>query len=131
MLTAGEVDYLLDATRSTVKRFGGDTPSLAHLAYVLSGKWPDDFAKAFGEDGADDVKRLLQEKSFVGDEADVRSILADHDSPASTLTELHARLSSLIEADHSAADAAAGTDAGQPTESPAPLTQPAAPAEGS
>jgi ATP-dependent Clp protease ATP-binding subunit ClpA len=131
MLTAGEVDYLLDATRSTVKRFGGNGPTLSHLAYVLSDKWPDEFVKAFGEDGADDVKRLLHEKSFVGDEADVRSVLADHDNPASTLTELHARLSSLIEAAHSASDAAAGTDAAQPTESPAPSTQPAAPTEGS
>ena len=131
MLTANEVDYLLQATRSTVKRFGGSGPTLSHLAYVLSDKWRDEFVKAFGEDGADDVKRLLQEKSFVGDEADVRSVLADHDSQASTLTELHARLSSVIEADHSASDAAAGTDAAQPTESPAASSQPAAPAEGS
>ena len=131
MLTAGEVDYLLEATRSTVKRFGGDGPTLSHLAYVLSDKWHDEFVKAFGEDGADDVKRLLQHKSFVGDEADVRSVLTEHDGQSSTLTELHARLHSLIEADHAAPDTAAGTAAAQPPESPAPSTQPAAPSEDS
>jgi hypothetical protein len=80
MLSAGDVDYLLAATQSSVKRFGGDGPTLSHLAYVLSGKWADQFAKVFGEHGAEDVERLLQGKSFVGDEADVRSILANHDS---------------------------------------------------
>jgi ATP-dependent Clp protease ATP-binding subunit ClpA len=129
MLTAGEVDYLLEATRSAVKRFGGAGPTLSHLAYVLSDKWRDEFVKAFGESGTDDVRRLLQEKSFVGDEADVRSLLTDHDGQASTLTELHARLSSLIEADHAAPDAAAGSDAAQPAESPAPSAQPTSPAQ--
>jgi len=131
MLTAGEVDYLLDATRSTVKRFGGDGPTLSHLAYVLSDKWADEFVKAFGLDGADDVKHLLEHKSFIGDEADVRSVLTDHDGQASTLSELHARLASLIEADHSAPDTAAVSAAAPPTESSAPSTQPAGPTEGS
>jgi hypothetical protein len=76
MLSAGEVDYLVQATRSSVKRFGGDGPTLSHLAVVLSDKWPDQFVKVFGEDGPDAVMGLLQRKSFVGDEADVRSVLA-------------------------------------------------------
>jgi ATP-dependent Clp protease ATP-binding subunit ClpA len=120
MRAAGEVDYLLQATRSSVKRFGGEGPTLSHLAYVLSEKWPEEFAKVFGQDGTEDVKRLLERKSFVGDEADVRSVLAEYDSQASTLTELHTRLANLIEAAHSAEPAAADTDGQQPTASPAP-----------
>jgi ATP-dependent Clp protease ATP-binding subunit ClpA len=122
MLTTGEVDYLVDATRSSVKRFGGEGATLCHLAVVLSDKWPNEFAKAFGEHGADDVKSLLQGKSFVGDEADVRSILAGHDSQASVLSELHTRLSDLIDARHSAEHAAANIDGQRPAE---PASEPA------
>src|ERR1700756_4537680 len=118
MLSAGEVDYLVQATRSSVKRFGGNGPTLTHLAVVLSDKWPDQFLEVFGEDGPDDVKGLLQRESFVGDEADVRSILADHDSQASVLTELHTRLSSLIAAAQSAEPAAGSADTEPTIESP-------------
>ena len=121
MLSAGEVDYLVQATRSSVKRFGGDGPTLSHLAYVLSGKWADQFAKAFGEHGAEDVQRLLQRKCFVGDEAAVRSMLTDHDSPESTLTELHAQLAAVLDG----ADSAEPAPQPAPEPAPEPATEPA------
>jgi ATP-dependent Clp protease ATP-binding subunit ClpA len=124
MLSAGEVDYLVQATRSSVKRFGGDGPTLSHLAVVLSDKWPDQFVKVFGENGPDAVMGLLQRKSFVGDEADVRSVLADQDSQTSVLAELHTRLSGLIAAAQSAEPAVGSTDTEPPIESSTPSTQP-------
>lgn len=98
MVSTGEVDYLLEATRSSVKRFGGDGPTLSHLAHVLSAKWEESFAEVFGERGSEDVALLLRRKSFVGDEAEVRSLLTQHDSQESVLTGLHLRLRGLIEA---------------------------------
>lgn len=98
MLNAGEVDYLVAATHSSVKRFGGDGPSLSHLAFVLSDKWAEPFTVVFGEDGPSDVKRLLQEKTFVGDEAEIRALLSGHDTKDAVLAALHARLSGLLDA---------------------------------
>jgi ATP-dependent Clp protease ATP-binding subunit ClpA len=124
MLSAGDVDYLIEATRSSVKRFGGDGPTLSHLAYVLSDKWPDQFAQVFGKDGAEDVKRLLQRKSFVGNEADIRSILTNQASESSVLADLHTRLADAIEA--AEPPTATATAAHEEPAPPAhPVTQPA------
>ena len=72
MLSAGEVDYLVQATRSSVKRFGGNGPTLSHLAVVLSDKWPDQFLEVFGEDGPDDVKGLLPDRPRGAEQRDVQ-----------------------------------------------------------
>jgi ATP-dependent Clp protease ATP-binding subunit ClpA len=97
LLSDNDVDYLLQVTRSTVKRFGGKGLSLSHLAFVLSDKWSDQFVEVFGSDGPDAIRRLLQRRGFVGDESDVRQLLANGDSKGAILSELHARLKTAIE----------------------------------
>ena len=97
MLSANDVDYLLQATNSSVKRFGGSGPTLSHLAYVLSDKWPSQFTQVFGDQGTVAIRRLLQQHTFVGDEADVRAVMTTGDENA-VLSELHTRLSEVIEA---------------------------------
>lgn len=125
MLSADEVDYLVAATQSSVKRFGGDGPSLSHLAFVLSDKWEKPFDEIFGEHGSEDVKRLLQRKSFVGDEAEVRSLLTGHETKDAALTALHARLSALF-AEAAAADTAAEQPAATATDNGVTPAEPAA-----
>lgn len=97
MLSAGEVDYLLQATRSSVKRFGGGTPTLSHLAVVLSDKWRADFADVFGETGHEDIRLLLRQDSFIGDETEVRDLLVTSSDERTLLTELHRRLEAPID----------------------------------
>jgi len=98
MLSTSEVDYLVDAACSSVKRFGGDEPTLSHLAYVLSSRWNKQFAEVFGEDGAEDVQFLLRRKEFVGDESDIRKLLTQGGDEAAVLSELRTRLLDRIQA---------------------------------
>lgn len=125
MLSPGEVDYLIEATRSSVKRFGGAGPTLSHLAFVLSDKWPEPFTAVFGADGPDGVRRLLQRKSFVGDEAEVRALLGGHDTKDAALAALLSRLSGVLEepvpdaASSAAAAASDGTEDSSRDEEPA------------
>jgi ATP-dependent Clp protease ATP-binding subunit ClpA len=131
MLTTNDVDYLLQATTSSVKRFGGAGPTLSHLAYVLSAKWHRQFVGVFGEDGSADVKRILARRQYVGDEADVRSLLSGGDSPAAVLADLHARLSSVIEASPTTQDAGGSPDTAEATaDEPGVETHPAATSDG-
>ena len=51
MLDVHEIDYLLQSTLSSVKRYGGHAPSLSHLAEVVSKKWRHEFVEVFGDDG--------------------------------------------------------------------------------
>ena len=97
MLSADEVDYLLQATRSAVKKYGGDQPSLSHLAQVLSGKWTAPFAEVFGEAGLENIAILLRQHRYVGDENDVKGILRASEDRQGLLIELRNRLHSVIE----------------------------------
>ncbi|WP_082690324.1 AAA family ATPase [Mycobacterium sp. M26] len=97
MLAASEVDYLIEATRSCVKRFGGPGPTFAHLAYVLSDKWKKQFAEVFGDDGSGSVLLLLNRSQFVGNESDVRELLAGSPDEKAVLAELHRRLLDQIQ----------------------------------
>ena len=116
MLSADEIDYLIQATRSTVKRFGGTQPTLSHLAFVLSDKWDAHFIEVFGAAGPDNVRLLLKQNTFHGDEADIRTVLTVGDGKAAVLTELHSRLSGPL------ADAAAALAAPAPEVSPPPAS---------
>lgn len=115
MLSVDEVDYLVQATHSSVKRFGGDGPTLSHLAFVLSDKWGTPFADVFGDSGPEHVRLLLKHKKFLGDESDVRTVLTANDDKAAVLAELHAKLSGPI------ADALAA--AAEPAEQKLPQEQ--------
>ncbi|RUP32970.1 MAG: AAA family ATPase [Mycolicibacterium sp.] len=97
MLSTDQIDYLIEATRSSVKRFGGPGPTLSHLAFVLSDKWASNFAEVFGSDGQDDVKLLLRAKTFVGDETAIRTLLTSGDSKNAMLGALHAQLTGKID----------------------------------
>ena len=125
MLSADQVDYLIEATRSSVKRFGGPGPTLSHLAFVLSDKWTSDFDEVFGAGGQDDVKLLLRAKSFVGDEAAIRSILTGADSKEAVLGQLRAQLTAKIDEERAKAVEPRVSD-----ESPdVPAARPAEPSE--
>lgn len=127
MLSADEVDYLVQATNSSVKRFGGAGPTLSHLAYVLSTKWSSEFVRVFGDRGSDDVKLLLQRDTFIGEESEVRRLLAGCQDQKSLLIELHTRLRGPIEEANSAlAESAAPVDDPGSSERLASATGPSA-----
>jgi len=115
MLSVDEVDYLVQATHSSVKRFGGDGPTLSHLAFVLSDKWGTPFTEVFGDSGPEHIRLLLKHKTFLGDESDVRTVLTANDDKAAVLAELHAKLMGPI------ADAVAA--AAEPAEQTLPQEQ--------
>lgn len=96
MPSADEIDYLLEATRSSVKRFGGQQPSLSHLAQILSTKWDDEFAEVFGDHGAQHILDLLHVATYVGGEADVIEVLNAGVDRKAVITELHSRLKGAI-----------------------------------
>lgn len=96
MLRSDELDYILQATRSSVKRYGGDQPSLSHLAQVLSDKWSSAFDEIFGDDGAQDVEALLRKNGYIGDESEVRDLLKSADSRKAILVTLRERLQPAI-----------------------------------
>ena len=98
MLGVEEIDYLLQATRSSVKRYGGQGPSLSHLAEVVSGKWGGQFAEVFGEDGPQGIHALLKKRSFIGDENDVEAVLKSAEDRKAVLVVLEARLREAIDA---------------------------------
>ena len=111
MLRSDEIDYLLQATRSSVKKYGGDQPSLSHLAQVLSGKWSSAFDEVFGEDGAQDIEALLKRRSYVGDESEVKDLLKAADDRDAVLVALRGRLQEAID------DAGASADIAGPAKS--------------
>lgn len=92
-----DIDYLLQATRSSAKRFGGGEPSLSHLAQILSTKWDDEFTQVFGADGPHHIEVLLKKASYVGDEAEISEVLNAGSDRSAVLTELYARLQGAIE----------------------------------
>lgn len=92
MLAADDIDYLLQATRSSVKKYGGEHPSLSHLAQVLSDKWEAAFNAVFGADGAQKIRELLKRRVYVGDEAEVRDLLTSPETRQAILVALHDRL---------------------------------------
>jgi ATP-dependent Clp protease ATP-binding subunit ClpA len=107
VLGTEEIDYLLQATRSSVKKYGGATPSLSHLAAVLSGKWTAAFTEVFGDDGPEDIHALLRLHRYVGDESDVKSILENSDDRHTVLTALRCRLQDAMSESHDAAEVSA------------------------
>ncbi len=104
MLAPHEVDYLLQATHSSVKRFGGDQPSLSHLAEVVSNKWSTEFVEVFGQDGTQSVNALLKKRSFVGNAKDVETVLREADDRKAVLVALQERLREAIAAATSPAE---------------------------
>lgn len=92
MLLPADIDYLLQATRSSVKKYGGGQPSLSHLAQVLSGKWSTAFDEVFGVNGAREVEALLKRGCYVGDESDVVELLKVADDQQGVLDALKERL---------------------------------------
>jgi ATP-dependent Clp protease ATP-binding subunit ClpA len=111
MLETGEIDYLLQATRSSVKRYGGQGPSLSHLAEVVSDKWGIQFVEVFGEAGPRSIKALLKKQSFIGDEGDVEALLKSAEDRKAVLVGLEARLREAIDAAIAAPEAEAPTPA--------------------
>jgi ATP-dependent Clp protease ATP-binding subunit ClpC len=89
-----QAEVILDSARSEVKRWGGTQPTLTHGAWVLAGKWEEEFVTVFGERGAASVKALLTQQKFVGTEEDLASILASHQDRVEILVELKHRLAS-------------------------------------
>ncbi|MFT4186981.1 MAG: AAA family ATPase [Aeromicrobium sp.] len=79
---ARDIEAILDAARSEVKRWGGEEASLTHAAFVLSRRWPEEFTQVFGEDGRRQVEQLLRSSQFTGSEQTVRETLAGHDRVA-------------------------------------------------
>lgn len=98
MLETGEIDYLLQATRSSVKRYGGQGPSLSHLAEVVSRRWSGQFVEVFGEAGPQGIDTLLKKQSFVGDESDVEALLKSAEDRKAVLVGLEIRLRDAISA---------------------------------
>lgn len=96
MLTSDEIDYLLQSTRSSVKKYGGKQPSLSHLAQVLSAKWNTAFVEVFGDDGPRDVEALLKRRSYVGDEGEIRHLLEAAENRKAALVALQGRLQEAI-----------------------------------
>ena len=97
MLGVDEIDYLLQATRSSVKRYGGEGPSLSHLAEVVSSKWGSAVVEVFGEDGPQNIKTLLQKHSYVGDESDVKAVLNSAEDRKAVVVALQERLREAID----------------------------------
>lgn len=97
MPSAEEIKYLLQATLSSVKRFGGKRPSLSHLAQILSTKWDDEFIQIFGDNGSQRVALLLQAGSYVGDESDVAVVLKAGADRQAVLNELRSRLQDAMD----------------------------------
>lgn len=112
MLDVHEIDYLLQSTLSSVKRYGGHAPSLSHLAEVVSKKWRHEFVEVFGDDGTQSVAALLANGNFIGDEAEVRGLLTTADDRRAVLTALQERLGVAISAALAVAD---DQDESQPT----------------
>lgn len=77
MVAASEVSMIVEATRSEVKRWGGDGASLTHAALVLSSRYKDEFEAVFGSEGAERVKSLLRARRFRGDEDTLQAMLKD------------------------------------------------------
>jgi ATP-dependent Clp protease ATP-binding subunit ClpA len=97
MLRPDEIDYLMQATRSSVKKYGGEQPSLSHLAQVLSARWSSAFDEVFGKDGAQGVEALLKRQCFVGDENEVKELLKGADDRQTVLASVLERLQSALD----------------------------------
>ena len=113
MLATGEIDYLLQATRSSVKRYGGQGPSLSHLAEVLSDKWSVQFIEVFGEQGPQSIKTLLKKQTFIGDEGDVEALLKSSEDRKAVLVGLEARLREAIDTALAVSETEASAPAGE------------------
>lgn len=96
MLRPDEIDYLLQASRSSVKKHGGEQPSLSHLAQVLSTRWSSAFDEVFGESGAEQIEELLKRHCYVGDEGEVKALLKGADDRRAVLTGLQERLQDAL-----------------------------------
>ncbi|GED95962.1 AAA family ATPase [Gordonia crocea] len=92
-MDSGEVESLVEASRSEVKRWGGDAPGYLHLAAVLDRRWSVEFREAFGEDGIAAVEERLGNAVYVGDESDVRELLS-----SGSRAEILAKLRELVDA---------------------------------
>lgn len=90
-----ELENLLEATRSEVKRWNVLTIDLLLLAITLSSKHGDVFAAHFGEDGAVALREKVAAGRSVGDEPSVLELLTRVDGPDSIQNlafELHEAL---------------------------------------
>ncbi|WP_290705950.1 AAA family ATPase [Gordonia sp. UBA5067] len=75
-MAGGELENLVDASRSEVKRWGGESPGFLHLAVVLARRWPEEFHEVFGEHGLGPIEERLVNAGYLGDETGVRALLA-------------------------------------------------------
>ena len=48
-MAGSDTELIVDATRSEVKRWGGESPGYLHLAVVLARRWPTEFDEEFGD----------------------------------------------------------------------------------
>jgi MoxR-like ATPase len=88
-----DTELIVDATRSEVKRWGGESPGYLHLAVVLARRWPTEFDEEFGDEGLRPIEKRLGDAEFIGDEAGVREVLN-----AGSHVEILAKLNELLSA---------------------------------
>ncbi|HNP56465.1 MAG TPA: AAA family ATPase [Gordonia sp. (in: high G+C Gram-positive bacteria)] len=92
-MAGSDTELIVDATRSEVKRWGGESPGYLHLAVVLARRWPTEFDEEFGDEGLRPIEKRLGDAEFIGDEAGVREVL-----DAGSHVEILAKLKELISA---------------------------------
>ncbi len=92
MLDKAAVDSLHQAAKAETKRWGGQEPSLVHVAFAASRKWTEEFRAEFGEEGASGVLNLLQRKRFLGTWADAEVLFTKASSTRDFIKALHNEL---------------------------------------
>lgn len=95
-----ELQLLLEASRSEVKRWGGSEVGLLHLAAAVSRRWPDEYAGSFGVNESGLVDGMLRTQVAAGSEQDVLELLATCDGPApiaAVVSTLRERLGPLLQ----------------------------------
>ncbi|MDR1152745.1 MAG: hypothetical protein LBK72_09785, partial [Bifidobacteriaceae bacterium] len=132
-------DIILDLTRSEVKRWGGDGPTLTHASWVFAERWRADFDEVFGATGRDALAAMMREGRFHGSEDQLIAILDESADRGAVLRALYAALRSEFTSAASSADAGGpGSDAAQapdgtggtPSSTTVPVTDDAADALG-